>query len=176
MALTAIPGAGAKLRGSTLAALFNERLPLTAYKTADESVTSSAVSQDDDALSLAVVANAVYLVTAWMIYEATTASDIRWGFTWPTGATMPWGEMALDTAAAGIFGDVKPNAFGAPASGDVFQAGGAGAGSQLTGILYGLLTTSSTAGTLQLQWAQGTSGATATKVKAGSVLEARRLA
>jgi hypothetical protein len=38
------------------------------------------------------------------------------------------------------------------------------------------LVTSSTAGNLQLQWAQNTSNATATTVKAGSVLTALRLA
>lgn len=177
MAFTAYPAAGAKLRSSVLQALIAERMPLLALKTADESVTSNTTVQNDDELFLSVIANAKYSMALTLIYEAATASDIKWGFTFPSAATMTWGQLSLDVAATAVSGDVRAPAFGSATSGtSTLTGGGAAAASQLLAVLRGTLIVGANAGTLQLQWAQATSGGTATIVKTNSTLELRRFA
>jgi hypothetical protein len=53
--------------------------------------------------------------------------------------------------------------------------GGNGAGTATSAYLFGMVFVSTTAGTLQLQWAQALSTGTATKMKKGSWLELRRV-
>lgn len=136
-------------------------------KTADESVASSAVSQDDDELVLAVAANAVYVLNGIIFYTGANAADIRVQWAVPTGATLDWFSGGLQA--------------GGTTSGDLY-AGNLGAGVDLglaagsTTVpngahVHGLLVTGSTAGNLQLRWAQISASGTATVVKANSFIE-----
>lgn len=140
-------------------------------KTADESVTSSTTLQNDDALALAVGANEVWEVEASIRYSGASATpDLKMDFTSPAGAS---GVLA---------------AFGSVSTGDVHQAPqewsitgaftqtfGTGGGVR-TVLAKGVLITAGTAGNLQCRWAQNTSSADATTVKANSYIRARRVA
>lgn len=137
-------------------------------KSGDQVVTSAttgATLVNDTDLSVAVAASTTYAVEAVIIYAAGTTPDMKVAFTWPTGATMPWGLIGNTTAAA-----FQAVAFSAPASATTFSVGGTGVSNDLLLYLYGTLTVGTVAGTLQFQFAQNTADASATTVRAGSRL------
>lgn len=158
--------------GTTPTSLLLQRmLPLVAYKSGDQSVTSSTTLVNDSALAVPVEANAVYKVELLIYYAGGThaTADFKYNFTFPSGAgSASVRYLGLSTALAIQYGTVVLGGAGA--------FGTNGTGNILTVDLEFNLTTSSTAGNLQLQWAQNTSNATATTVKAGSIMTARRIA
>src|SRR5262245_54452011 len=99
MALTTIPAAGAKLRGSTFSSLITELRQTVGLKTSDQNVgPSNTTLQDVTELGLAVVANAVYTFDAYIQYASNTTADFKTGFTFPTGLTMDYGFLAFNSA------------------------------------------------------------------------------
>ena len=135
---------------------------------------SSTTLQDDDALFVTVLANASYEVQCFLIYDGAGASALKVAFAGPTSATFDWwqdGNSGGNSAAAGTtwWGY---NTISTTNS----TYGATGAGSKLAARPAGLLITSSTAGTFKLQWAQGSSSATATHIFTGSYMYLRRLA
>lgn len=147
-------------------------LPVVAYKTADESVTSSTTLQNDDDLALAVAASATYIFRGWLNYEgAAGTGDLKIGWTYPSGLTMAYGHIGETTGAAISTGSVTTTS----AESNNPNFGGNGAGTATSAYLFGMVFVSTTAGTLQLQWAQASSTGTATKMKKGSWLELRRV-
>ena len=153
------------------ASLVNNWLaPLAAAKTSDESVTSSTTLQNDNELAVAAAANCTYAVTCFVKYDGGTlgSSDLKAAFTVPAGATFLWAVSNKDTSG-------NPNVGGFLTTGAV-AAGTAGLGTFRTLVVTGTLAVSSTAGNLQLQWAQQTSSGTATTVYANSWLLAQRIA
>ena len=158
--------------GQVLAAadVNNWFVPLVAYKTSNQSVTSSTTLVNDNALSLAVAANAVYRMELGMTYTADTAGDIKIAWTTPASSTIAQAVcMGLSTTAATSSDDFTVGASSAP------PFGGIGAGSPAATLYIFIFTTAGTAGTLQLQWAQNTSSATATTVQTGSYLIGQRV-
>jgi hypothetical protein len=143
-------------------------------KTANESVTSSAVLQNDDHLLLQVAANATYLLELFLIYDGDAAGDIQIGFTFPAGATIDWTPGGLTTGATQQSGSVKL-AHVSTGAGEGVGAVGTGAGNRVVARATGILQVAGTAGTLQLQWAQLASSATATTVLANSWMALRRI-
>jgi hypothetical protein len=146
---------------------------LFALKTSDESVASSTTLQNDDQLVLSVAANAKYRMIGYIVYDgaADPAGGLKLQFTGPSGATMPWTNFGANISGASQYNVV------------VEQLAAASPRSVPTnnGVLMscapkGLLVVSSTAGSLQLKWAQNSSSATATVVKANSWLELVRVA
>lgn len=142
---------------------------VTLFKTATESVTSSTALQNDDQLFFSVAANARYTLEGFIIYDGATSGDLKLAFTYPAGATFEWSNYGNTGPAAGTSltdmntviqtNDARSvNATPTPSPPGLSLAP------------RGYLITSSTAGTLQLQWAQDTSSATATRVRAGSWL------
>lgn len=151
------------------AILVSDLRPLFARKTADESVTSSAVMQDDNELTVTVEANAVYWFQLLERIDATAASDYKSQLTLPSGATSVSAIDAITIAGTAY------NQFDLITTS--FQTTeGAGAGTVRIAIRNGIIITSSTAGAVTLQWAQNTSGGTATILKAGSYLIALKVA
>jgi hypothetical protein len=144
---------------------------LFAPKTADESVVSSITLQNDDHLVLAVLANREYLVDWSLRIDGATAGDFKYAFTGPAGATMVWESMghgvADTTNVAQAVTDVA-------AIGTVVTHGTLGVGTTSRVRGGGRLIVGGTAGNLQLQWAQGTSSASATRVFANSWIRALR--
>jgi len=145
-------------------------VPRAAYKTVNETVTSSAVLQNDNELFITVDANAVYFVQLFMRYTAATAGDIQFGWTAPGGTTITNPYLhGFGTTAAVSTDDVIAAGLTAPG------LGGIGSGTDVACNSVWIVTTAGTSGTLQLQWAQLASFATATTVVAGSVLIAARI-
>lgn len=141
-------------------------------KPSTESVTSSTTQQNDDHLFLSVTANTTYWVQAMIIYDGATGGDIKFRWTAPSGATMSWVDDGLDSAAATATDDVS-RARQSISSEPVRAA--VGAGSSVVAIPKGVLVVGSTSGTFRLQWAQGASSSTATRVLASSILMMRRM-
>lgn len=142
------------------------QIPAVVLKTADESVTSSTTLQDDNELSFAVSANSIYWFQFYIVYESTTAGDIkfqivttadedRFSYSWP-------GNLASAAGAAyGSLGD-----YGASPS--ALPAQGLGVTVSVIAFAVGMLDTGASGGVVKLQWAQDTSNGTAAKVKTGS--------
>lgn len=142
-------------------------------KTADESLTSNATLQNDDDLVLPVVASATYIVEWSLVTDGALAADFKYSFTGPASATMTWesvGILTTDTTATAARGATDNATIGTVQTHGTILAG---TNSRIDG--RGVLTVSTTAGSLQLQWAQNTSTASATRCRAGSWLRATRI-
>jgi hypothetical protein len=161
-----MPNAGDFIRASDTTDLF-------VRKTATESVTSSTTLQDDDDLVLAVEADSVYLLDALLFYDGGTAGDFKLAFTYPTGATIDYVHTGPPTTASGGTGNTVDNRLIVET--DTLGLGAAGAGTTLGVHITGVLVVDSTAGSLQLQWAQFASSGTATRVFAPSYLYLRKV-
>ena len=174
MALTDIPAAGAKLRASVLSSLILEVRDLNVTKGGDESISNQTL-QNDDALLLAVAASSEYrgLLSAYYT-GGNAAGDIQFAFTFPAGATCHFGGAGLhNSLASGSSADVEMVARLSATSGTTNIPYGASTSAN-TAIIPILLTTGANAGTLQLQWAQQATNATATVLKAGSYMWLRK--
>src|SRR5262245_43099916 len=73
---------------------------LAVIKSVDETVTSSAVLQTDDALVLALAANSVYWVDLLLGIDAGGTPDIQIGFTAPGGTTLLLAAHSIQTGGA----------------------------------------------------------------------------
>jgi hypothetical protein len=153
------------------AAQWQTLLPIKAVKSIDETVNNSATLQNDDALVLAVNSTATYEVSGIIRYNSGTTPDIKFAWTAPASATFFWECIGLDTGASGVTGTVSRQAL---AIGDTVGIGGTG--NDLAASIKGILTVASTAGNLQLQWAQNTANASNTIVRANSYIVARQIA
>ena len=153
-------------------------LALNGYvrKTADESVTSSAVLQNDDHLLYTISAAGTYVIdlVAYATSAANAAGDLGVGFTFPTG-TFYLGGQGPDIGLAS--GNVQTGQWGANVAyttGALFNVYGLSTGANMI-WLHGLFVATAT-GTLQFQWAQQTSNASASTIKAGSHMLVRQVA
>jgi len=148
----------------------NSTAHLLAYKSADESVTSSTVLQDDDHLLLAVGINDIWYVrfAIYVIDNSSSTADFKWAFTWPSGTT-----AAITNNSVNV-GDTFSKQRSFTASGTGFSSDAALAGD--TFIAEGVVTVGGTAGNLRLQWAQSVSNASSVVVKKGSNITGFKLA
>jgi hypothetical protein len=164
------------------AALLTSMLPDVKIKAANEQLISNTTLQNDDELFLSVETNATYRVTL-VLYAQTAASDIagdiKFAFTFPSGSTLHFTGTGPNNADLSSGGSTNANgewiARMSATSGSSNIPYGM-SGSAIGIILQATLITSSTAGTLQLQWAQNASDPDALTVLAGSSIEARRVA
>lgn len=134
-------------------------------KSADQSAPSTSLVTDTD-LTVPVVANAVYAVSFRGVFAATTTADIK--VTWlnlPAGSSFTWTGSSSLSGTGSVFSDGVT---------DIWS--GNGIGSPRSFWYDGLLVMSTTAGNLQFQFAQNTSDATATVMKAGSWMRVERVA
>lgn len=157
--LTADSTAGTGLAWTTLTA---GATVAKVRKSSDQTVTSSTTLVNDSQLKFAVAANETYIFQAWLYtYAADGTPDIKVTFTGPSGSTVLWSSSQVIFNAGGSTTLTVVAAGGTTA--DLFVD------SNLRAIqLYGTILNSSTAGDVQLQWAQNTSSANGTSVKAGS--------
>lgn len=138
--------------------------PLAVIKPNDQSVTSSTVLVNDTSLVEAVDADATYLFACYLDYEGGTqgSSDIQWEWSGPSGYTLRYWSGHITTGGAFVMTSYKGT--------DNPSAGSNGAGVIQGAFMFGTLVVASTAGNLQLQWAQNSSSATPTIVHAQSCL------
>lgn len=144
-------------------------LPYGVKKSADTGRTNNTLT-DDPHLVIPVAPSTTYKVEATLIVDGSASGDFKWNFNGPSGAT----------AQIAPFGQFGTTITTSPNTGSTFIAQGLanagvasgmiGVGSKMIILLQGILVTSSTAGNLTLQWAQGTTNATATTVYTGSSL------
>lgn len=141
-------------------------------KGAAESVTSSAVLQNDNHLALPLAAGEEWVGQLVLFFTAPTAADIKIACTIPAGAEMFWSAIGYENTATGIAGSDR-RAVGTSVSGSEQQFGGIGSYTNLP--IYFWVLCGATPGDFQLQWAQGTSNATPTTVAKGSYLAGQRV-
>ncbi|MFJ8685052.1 hypothetical protein [Micromonospora wenchangensis] len=140
------------------------------YKTADTSRSSTTTLTADPDLAVAVAAGAVYLMSAYIPHTYNAAGDFKFGWSGPAGASMPnwqadW-RTTDGTEVSGAFTDITSTVPITSASGSLNQPV----------WCHGLLIVGATAGTFAFTWAQNTSNAAASIVRAGAVLRLERVA
>lgn len=139
---------------------------------------SSTTMQNVTGLSVPVAANAIYWVDAVLAASnaAGTVEDINYGFSFPAGAALLAAGMGGTTG--GVTGNNATDMFipyGFATSGVGFCAFGASPTPSVA-FVRGQLTTTGTAGTLQVMAAQNTSGVNVTKIHLGSRILLQRVA
>lgn len=146
---------------------------LMVAKTADEAVASSTTPQNDDHLFLALETGSTYFLEFTLFADAGSGTpDLSVDFTY-SGTTslfrmgMMGPEIASGDIGATLARFVSVAAFSSPVS------LGLAAGVAVLHFRGTIVTTA--AGTFRLRWAQGTSNATATNMRAGSTLKATKL-
>jgi hypothetical protein len=176
--------AGQRLTAGLLAAMQTQ----VARKTSDTSRSATTTATADPHLTFEVAANAIYVWDGWLKYDgATGGADFVVDFTAPASALGEWGGHG---AGITVIGSTSAPALQTDTSGtngymlrveanDVQQFrtyGTLGVGNALVVMLMGTLRTAGTAGTFSLDWAQGTSNATATTLYTDSWLRMTRVA
>jgi hypothetical protein len=152
-------------------------LPLLGWVKTDVSKISSTTLADATGLAVTLAASATYAIDAYLAYVAVEAADIKISLSAPEGSTGHWGLMPLAAATTGSLGNLdgtRQSGFGD----SVTQT--AGGSSVLSGQMmcqpHAYVVTSGASGLLQVRFAQATSSASPTLIKAGSWIRALRLA
>jgi hypothetical protein len=146
-------------------------LGVVALKTTNESVTSSTTLQNDDQLVVPVAANTKYMIEGFIIYDGLSAAGLKVAVTAPAGATTSFAAFGPQSGGPGI------NSYNA----NVVAAGGAlglecnGVGTLIGAEPKGYVATAGTSGSLQFQFAQVVSNATAVRVFANSWLKVTKV-
>ena len=143
--------------------------PIVVRKSATESVNDSSVLQNDDALLLAVAASEVWAFKFVLFVTSDDVKDFQYDITGPTGATGRY--MHVSVSPAEVVDSDYATAI-ATAISVLFAVGTTARCIEITGEI----TVSTTAGNLQLRWAQNTADAGNTSVLVDSYLIAHKLA
>jgi hypothetical protein len=151
------------------AAEWNLMRPLKAVKSGDESRTSTIAVSDDSELVLTVAANTLYYVKGVLLYDGASGGDLRLGWSAPAGATFDWTGGGLDSASTGLAGTMYVGAW--TLAGEHVYGCNASGNNQFA-LPEGWLQTGANAGSFRARWAQGTSSATSTRIRARSGLTA----
>lgn len=140
-------------------------------KTADEFVISSTTFQNDDILKIPCrQPDTAWMVTGFILFDTSTAADIKLQFTVPSGADFRYGVASPgDTASSS---SIQTGVWAGRFATSTHTMGGIGTSNYLAAHLSGCLTVGSTLGDAQLQWAQNTSDASNTRITLGSWLYA----
>lgn len=167
---------GQVLQGNASAVPALAYQPVYVRKASDETVNNSNTLQDDDALVFAIAANGVYWVEVFLILSATTSvPDFLFGWTVPASCTMLWGGLSEQVALGG-FGPAGTSGTPTSLKTESTTLAIASVNGTIGASLGGIVTNSTNAGNLQLQWAQNTANASDSKVLANSFMRVIRLA
>lgn len=132
------------------------------FKSADETAPQSSTTyQDDDVLKFAIGANETWVGQIHVLVLGDATADIKLQLVGPSGSTITFAGIGARTADT--LANASVNVYGADASARLV-------------ILSFSIVNGATAGFSTLQWAQSTSTAADTTVKAGSFLVADRVA
>jgi hypothetical protein len=137
---------------------------IIAIKASDQTKTTDTTAAADSALVVALAANKSYNITGSIFFTANTAPDIKYGFSWPSGATAKILGSAMESGSTN-----KSNDIFVTSAATITWSTTTGANNCI--IVQGTITTSSTAGNLSFIWAQNTSSASATTVQSQSILK-----
>jgi hypothetical protein len=145
-------------------------------KTADQSVTSSITLVNDTHLSYAISGAGTFIFELFLfaVASADPGGGVRYGFTFPAG-TMHYGiNVPISSLASGTSGSGDWAATLSATSGVAAGVGGTSTSTTLHRVAGRFAATAS--GTLQFQWAQASSSANTTTLKAGSFMRVQRVA
>lgn len=144
----------------TAGAIIYATYQVARVKTADETVNNSTTFQADNHLvTYSVLANKTYRFTFFGVFSSGATPDFKWRLVMPSGATA---RVSGRSRVGGTFATQDPGAAG----GVVFAGDGADADFQATGYIV----TSSTPGSVSLEWAQNTADASNTILRQGTEL------
>lgn len=133
-------------------------------KTAEtQAVNNSTTLVNDDALLAALAANETVYFAVHIVHIGNSTADFKAAFTVPAVATILWSPPNGYINAAGSLAADAVNSSGAALS---FQ----GSTVDIGQLMVGVVRNSTTAGNLQLQWAQDTATVVDTKVLTDSFL------
>ncbi|MBT2508796.1 hypothetical protein J7I98_23500 [Streptomyces sp. ISL-98] len=157
------------------AGVYQSMLPQEKWKTAHEDRSATTTFADDTDLTTELEANAVYHVIMYLHYAAISTAGFKTAWTVPSGATgnrsaQGAGSAATDATAA------TTSRFGVHAFTTSVSYGTRNSASNQCLAQEEAIVTTTSAGTLAVQWAQTTSDATATRLGAGSIMIVRRIA
>lgn len=145
-----------------------------AVKTADETVTSNTTLQNDDELAVALATATTYRLESRLYVFGAAAGDIKVALAFPANTTVQaFGGHSIVTGAVTVAtsADVEARAVVTQtASPTTALSFGVPDTNGIVVTLSATVVTTSTAGTLNLQWAQNSSSGTGTIVKIGSWL------
>jgi hypothetical protein len=149
----------------------NTYVTITAVKAADTSRSSTTTLTADPDLTFSVLANSKYLVRFALIITGGATEDFKFSVGGPASFTLNssiWYNTGNTTTITGDDSpnDNTPDSVTIPCHATVPS----------TVWFDGYIATSGTAGTVSIKWAQNTSGATATILKAGSYIAYRKIA
>jgi len=146
-------------------------------KTGDESVTNNTLQADDE-LTFPVAAGETWEFEFHVVLDGVTGADAKVGLKFPTSPTqISYAIFGPDLGVSGASGvGIWRGGFTADAVGGLGIGTNAASGTPSIAFLKGFVVNGSNAGSVTLWWAQQVTDATATKVKAGSYLTARRVA
>jgi hypothetical protein len=149
------------------------------YKAADETVTSSTTLQNDNDLTLPVVANGIYLVDLNLVAldAGNFTGDLKTCLAYPTGSTVHvMGVGPHDTGLSSGTNSTAEWVARTDQSGTSSTSTSYGAGTTaVTVMIRALVIVGSTAGSVTLQWAQNTSDASGVTLKTGSWMRMERV-
>jgi hypothetical protein len=148
-------------------------VPRFVYKTGSTSRASNTTATADPDLALPVDANAVYDLEVLLHFDGASGGDMKTQWSGPAsmGLTGVWSALGLSATTS------ANDQVAAPANTSPWQVsiGAVGAGTAVGATFRATVTTSVTAGTLSLLWAQSVSNGTATILHAGSSLRLDRV-
>lgn len=153
-------------------ALLDDREPLSVTKTADQSVNNTTTKVADNHLTLSLAASAIYHVSVMVIVSGPTGGDWAQLWSFPTGTT---GTQFVQGPELPVTSVRSTNIQARSASLSTALAYGTD-GSENSAVREELfITTSTTAGSLTLTWAQNIATVGSTTVRAGSWMSAHRV-
>lgn len=140
-------------------------VPQVAVKTSALAITGSTTLVNDPHLVLPVAASASYIMDLFVWFDGPggTTADLKASFTTPASATWNFQILGVSPTA-----DLEPSSF-QPGS-TPFVLATTGTGTSRGATIKGLIITSVTAGSIQWQFAQNTSNATAVTVHSNSYM------
>ena len=143
-------------------------------KTADQTVTSTTLTNDTD-LVFAAAANEVWLVDTYIMIDSNATADFKCTWTVPGGATMKWGPLSHTSGVQTFWHMDTSNSATALLNATTEQVWQSLSAGNIWGVnMKSIVTTAGTAGNVQFQFAQD-SASGSTVVKAGSLLIAHRV-
>lgn len=158
--------------GLTLSGVGQSRVAL---KSADTSRSNTVTATDDPHLTLSVVANATYVLDGWLKYFADPTPDFKMTFSTPTGTLGEWHALGAGSNTAGqttVGYSIRTEANDVNQERNYYGTSDSNVGLQLKGTFR----VAGTAGSIAVQWAQGSSSATATTVFTDSWIRLQRVA
>ncbi len=158
--------------------LLTQMLPEIIVKPSNTDRAATIVPAIDPHLQLAVQAGGVYLVEYTLWPAALLVADFKTSWAVPAGATGSKGVIGpSSTASSGSADQITMRAGVDPFATEITYSGVRDSGGSAFVVLEsGIVTVGGTAGTIGLNWSQGTSNATASRLAVGSTMTVYRLA